>query len=466
MPDTNGSKELMDEQPQRRWARLRERLFAPVDVASIVVFRVLFGAIMLWEVWRYVDMDRIRRYYIEPDFHFTYEGFGWVRAWPGTGMYWHFAALALLSVFIMVGFLYRISAVLFFLAFSYVFLLDQARYLNHFYFVCLLSFLLIFVPANRARSVDARLRPGIRSDTVAAWSLWLLRAQVGILYFYGGVAKINGDWLRGRPLNEWLADRGDDAMLGFILRQPWAPYFFSYSGMLLDLLVVPFLLWRRTRLIAFGCVVLFHLLNARIFSIGIFPWLGIAATTLFLAPDWPRRLISGPLGAAEPGPGMAKVSRPLQSAIMALIGVYLAVQMLVPLRHWLYPGVVHWTEEGHRFSWHMKLRDKSARAKFFALDPVSGRGWEIDQSAYLSAKQRGKMAGRPYMLLQFAHHVADDLRSQGFEQIQIRAHVRASLNGRDRQLLIDPTVDLSQQTASLMPADWILPLIEKLPARE
>ena len=48
-------------------------------------------------------------------------------------------------------------------------------------------------------------------------------------FLYGGVAKINSDWLRGRPLDEWLADRGDDPMLGFILRQPWAPCFFSYG---------------------------------------------------------------------------------------------------------------------------------------------------------------------------------------------------------------------------------------------
>jgi surface polysaccharide O-acyltransferase-like enzyme len=98
---------------------------------------------------------------------------------------------------VMVGFLYRIAAPLFFLAFTYFFLLDQTRYMNHFYLVCLISFLMCFLPAERAFSVDALLRRSIRSDVVPAWTLWLLRAQVGIPFFYGGIAKLNSDWVHG-----------------------------------------------------------------------------------------------------------------------------------------------------------------------------------------------------------------------------------------------------------------------------
>ncbi len=77
--------------------QLQRRLFAPVDIASIVVFRVLFGAIMLWEVYRYAEGGRIARYYIEPVFHFKYYGFGWAAPWPELGMYLHFGALGLLG---------------------------------------------------------------------------------------------------------------------------------------------------------------------------------------------------------------------------------------------------------------------------------------------------------------------------------------------------------------------------------
>ena len=153
-------------------------LFRQVDIASLVFFRIAFGTVMLWEVFRYLRGDRIYRYWIDPSFHFTYPFFGWVHPWPGEGMILHFYLLGVLSVLIIVGLFYRLSMALFFLGFTYVFLLEQAQYLNHFYFVSLVSFLMIFVPAHRRFSIDARRRPGIRVSTTPARPLWILRAQV------------------------------------------------------------------------------------------------------------------------------------------------------------------------------------------------------------------------------------------------------------------------------------------------
>ena len=73
-------------------------------------------------------------------------------------------------------------ATLFFFAFTYMFLLEQSTYLNHFYMVSLVSFLMIFVPAHRTFSLDATRRPEIRSDTAPVWTLWTLQAQLGIVY--------------------------------------------------------------------------------------------------------------------------------------------------------------------------------------------------------------------------------------------------------------------------------------------
>ena len=232
--------------------RLCAALFKPVDIAFLVFFRVVFGGIMLWEVYRYFSTGWIRRYYIEPVFYFGYYGFEWVKPWPGRGMYIHFAVMGALAACIMLGFLYRLAAPLFFLAFTYVFLLDQTRYLNHFYLVCLISFLMIFLPANRALSIDALLKPSIRSDVVEAWTLWILRAQIGIAYFFGGVAKLNSDWIfGGEPMRRWLKPLTPLPAIGPIFQQEWVVYSFAYGGMLLDLLVVPLLLWRRTRPFAF-----------------------------------------------------------------------------------------------------------------------------------------------------------------------------------------------------------------------
>src|SRR5215216_4921419 len=145
---------------------------------------------------------------LKPAVTFTYYGFSWVKPWPGRGMYIHFFVLGLAAVCVMAGMaglFYRIAAPVLFLAFTYTFLLDQTRYLNHFYLVCLISFLMCFLPAERAFSVDALLRRKIRSDVVPAWTLWLLRAQIGIPYFYGGIAKLNRDWIYGgEPMRSWL----------------------------------------------------------------------------------------------------------------------------------------------------------------------------------------------------------------------------------------------------------------------
>ena len=442
---------------------VRDWLQSPVDIAILAYFRIAFGAIMLWEMWRYSSYGWISRYWIEPSFHFTYFGFDWVQPWPGIGMYIHFGVMALLALFILLGLWYRLSAMLFFLGFSYIFLLEQAQYLNHFYLVCLIAFIMIFLPANRAWSLDAWRQPNGRSGWMPNWSLWLLRFQIAVPYFFGGLAKLNGDWLRAQPIESWLAARTDFPLIGQFFREKWMVYGFAYGGLLLDLLVVPFLLWRKTRPFAFAAAVLFHLMNARLFSIGIFPWFMIAATAVFFAPDWPRR------GLNLFGFGQKAVEAPakikLPSWSLALLLSYVLLQIFVPLRHFAIPGEVSWTEEGHGFAWHMKLRDKDADV-IFTLRNEAGETWQPDPLDHLTARQLRKMSTRPYMILQFAHFLAEEAAAQGQGQVTVQAEVWASLNGRERQLLIDPTVDLAAQPRTLRKVEWILPLTTPLFSEE
>lgn len=439
------------------WVR---SLWKPVDIDWLIFFRIAFGAIMLWEVLRYFSMGRIERYYIQPTFFFSYYGFDWIKPWPGQGMYIHFAVMGLLAIAITVGFFYRLSAALYFVAFTWVFLIDQSLYLNHFYLVCLVSFLMVFLPANRAVSLDSQLGIAKPSSTVPAWTLWMLRAQIGLVYFYGGIAKLNGDWLRGEPIRDWLLRRSSLPVIGPLLEQDWMVWVFAYGGTLFDLLIVPALLWRRTRVPAFLLAVLFHLTNATVFRIGIFPWMMIAATTIFFAPDWPRRLFRRP-SIADATP-LRVPSNTMAQVTATLLGLYLAFQLLTPFRHWLYPGNVSWTEEGHRFSWRMKLRDKSADVQFLVTDPASGQTQNVRPDSLLMPHQFAEMSTRPDMLLQFAHHLAVLERKKGREQVEVRAFVRASLNGRSPQLLIDPTVNLAAVERSLRSSAWIHRLNEPL----
>lgn len=444
--------------------KLVANLFAPIDIASIVLFRIAFGAVMLWEVWRYFTLGRIKEYYIDPTFHFTYFGFGWVKPLPGDGMYYIFAVLGILSVFIMAGFLYRFSATLFFLGFSYTFLLEQARYLNHMYLVALISFLMIFVPAHRAFSVDSLIWPAQRSNTVPAWALWLIRAQVAVPYFFGGIAKLNEDWLiRGEPIRAWIGQRTDFPVIGQFFKEEWMVYLVAYNGMLLDLFVVFALLWHRTRLFAIVAAFAFHLINNSLFQIGIFPWFMMAGTLMFLPPNWPRLALSmltrrgKAITLPQPQLYLQTYTPRQQHVIVALFGVYFAWQVLMPLRHHLYPGDVAWTEEGHRFSWRMKLRDKEATANYFVLNPATGNRWPILTKTYLKPWQAGEMESRPDMVLQFAHHVAEVHKRKGYERMEVHARVMVSLNGRPEQLMIDPSLDLASQPQSITPVSWIVP---------
>ncbi len=434
-----------------------KRFFAPVDIASIAIFRIAFGLILLWEVIRYFQYGWIREFFVDPQFHFSYYGFDWVKPLPGNGMIILFIILGILALCIALGFCYRFSVVLFFVGFTYLFLAEEARWLNHFYLVILLSFLLTFIPAHRAYSIDAWLRPSTRLRTVPALALWVLRAQLGLVYFFGAIAKLNPDWLHGQPMQMWLVTHADFPVIGPLFTQSWTGLFFSYGGLLFDLLFVPFILWRRTRLFALVVALFFHLMNSQLFDIGIFPWLMIAALVLFLPPTWPRRVIERLWPTTLTEPSAQYDFMPNRRYVIAAVALYFGVQLVIPLRHYLYPGDVNWTQQGDRFSWRMKLLDLQGDATFIVTDPAQQDIWEVNPSDYLADWQIHEMIQRPDMTLQFSHYLADVFRQQGHTQIEVRAQVMVSLNGRPPQLMIDPDIDLAAQSRTLTATPWLLP---------
>jgi len=451
-----------------------QRLFEPVDVASLAAFRVAFGGLMFLHMLGYLTKGWLHTHYLAPAFYFKYPGFAWLPALPKEALPAFFWALAGLAAMIALGIFSRVACALFALGFGYVLLLDAASYQNHLYLICLLAFLLAVVPAHRTLSLTTR--SGQRTDWAPTWALWLLRFQLAVPYVLGGLAKLNYDWLvRAQPVAIWMSEAPPGRFRAAFLDERWAAYGIAWGGLLYDLLVVPALLWRRTRLLAVAVTLAFHLSNSRLFSIGVFPSLMIAATMLFFPPDWPRRLrlMRRPRrpqpGAAPAGGGMGRRAPPAagnrhaaprgrygRRAVLAFLGVWVAVQLLLPFRHLLYPGAVDWTEEGHRFAWRMKLRDKRGTLRFVAVDrrrrevhPLTG------VEAVLTPNQRHMMLHDPNMIRQFARHVAQGLASTGYGPVEVRAITSISLNGRPPRPMIDPEVDLAAQPHRWGPAPWI-----------
>jgi vitamin K-dependent gamma-carboxylase len=223
--------------------------------------------------------------------------------------------------------------------------------------------------------------------------------------------------------------------------------------MLFDLSVGFLLFSQRTLPLALLGLLAFNLTNHWLFRIGIFPFLVLGSAILFAPPDLPRRL----LGGAPPAP--AADARPRRGLVLAALGLYVAVQVLLPLRHFLYRGSASWTEEGHRFSWHMKLRAKRGQVTFEVIDRHSGEIWRVDPAGDLTRRQLKRMTGTPDMLVQYAHWLARRYRERGVEDPIVRADTWVSLNRRPPQRLIDPTVDLGRVRVELLSsADWIVPL--------
>ncbi len=432
----------------QRIDRLRSWLGEEVPGHSLAALRIAFGGLMLAATLRFWAYGWIDELYVQPSFHFTYYGFGWVHPWPPAMLHAHFALLALASLLVALGLFHRASSIAFFVLFTYVELLDSATYLNHYYAISLVALLLCFSPAANVLSLDAlRARRAGKPlpATVPRGAILLLRAQLGIVYFFAGVAKLNADWLfHAEPLTTWLQARSDVPWIGPLLALPWTPFVMSWAGAIFDLTIPLWLSLRRTRALAYVAVVGFHVVTWRLFQIGMFPWVMIGLTPIFFPPDWPLALLRRKPEVAP------ESSRPLGRGALALMGLWLAIQCALPLRHHLYDGDVRFTEEGMRFSWQVMISERGGTASFRTVDPA-GLVREVDPSIDLTPLQRRMMATQPDLILQYAHHLADQRPGA-----RVYADVFVATNGHPSRRLVDPSVDLAAENDTIFGFDWVL----------
>ncbi|MGV3631796.1 MAG: HTTM domain-containing protein [Bacteroidota bacterium] len=443
-------------------------LFKPVNSAPLVIFRIIFGALMLFGSLRFISKGWVSELYIDPQFHFTYLGFDWVQPLPGSWMYAPFIGMVFAALGILLGAFYRFSALLFFILFTYVELLDKTYYLNHYYFVSLIAFLMIFLPANAALSVDARRNPKISDLKVPNWTIWIIRFQLGIVYFYAGMAKINPDWLlEAQPLKTWLQAYRDLPVAGPWFASSFLAFAFSWFGCIYDL-TIPFFLSRdKTRTWAYAVLVIFHIATWLLFPIGVFPWVMIFSALIFFPANFHAeliRLIRSLLNLKESL--VERTRRKSLRLVKYLLAAYILAQLLVPLRFLLYPGPVFWSEEGFRFSWRVMLIHKEGMATFYVKDRKTGGEIEIDNKQFLTESQEDQMATQPDFILQYAAYLHKSFRDTvlnfsgkkvHLKDPEVHAESYVSLNGRPSQKFLDKKHDLTQIHYNFAARKWLEP---------
>jgi uncharacterized membrane protein YphA (DoxX/SURF4 family) len=438
-------------------------LTSQTSIAPLVVFRIIFGLMMFVSTLRFWSNGWIDALYVKPIHFFNYYGFEWVKPLSELGMYMVFLLLLVASLGIALGFFYRLASLLYFLLFTYVELIDVTNYLNHYYFISLIAFLLCILPANRSFSIDARRNPSLQLHTIPKIYILILKFQIGVVYFFAGIAKINYDWLfQAMPMSIWLQAKAHWPLIGNLFTEKWVAYSTSWIACVFDLLVVFCLLSKCFRVPAYFILVVFHVITGIMFPIGMFPWIMILVTLLFFPPEFHQNIINLIQSKLKIKKAPQIIVNSLllhgskKKVLLSFFLLYVSFQILFPFRYLCYPEKLFWTEQGYRFSWRVMLIEKAGSATFFVTDSSTGKRGEVDNSQFLTPTQEKMMATQPDLILQYAHILKQEVESRGLINPIINAEVYVTLNGSKSKLFIDPDVNLVELKDGWQPKNWIL----------
>ena len=405
--------------------------------------------------------------YIDPSFHFTFYGFEWVTP-LGNYTYLLFFICGLSAFFVAIGYRYYMSIIIFFLSFTYIELMDKTTYLNHYYFVSILSFLMIFLPSNSSYSVDSYLQKKSFKYT-PKWCVDSIKLLLFIVYFYSGLAKINKDWLfEAQPLKIWLTTGSYDFPLigSNLMQQEWFHYFMSWGGMFYDLLIPFLLIYTRTRVFGFLLVIFFHLFTVLLFPIGMFPYIMIMSSLIFFSSKTHKKILDFIL---KPFIDKIKSIREMkiiniqkERISLIVVSVFFIIQFLFPFRYSLYPGELFWNEQGYRFSWRVMLMEKKGYTTFKVVNKENDNSFYIMNNSFLTELQERQMSFQPDFILEYAHFIGDYYKKQGLKDIEIYADSYVALNGRINKRFVDPETDLLKEKRGFKNKDWIIPFNEKI----
>ncbi|MEB8346575.1 HTTM domain-containing protein [Flavobacteriaceae bacterium KMM 6898] len=434
-------------------------LFKRIDNSPLLIFRIFFGLLISLECYGAIITGWINRTLIEPQFTFSFIGFEWLQPLPGIGMYIYFFAMGTLGLCIALGYKYRFSIISFTLLWTAVYLMQKTAYNNHYYLLILISAIMIFLPANADFSLDANRNLEKGSRTMPAYVKWIIVLQLFIVYTFAAIAKLYGDWLDFGFIKILMAPKANYPIIGSFLQYHWVHIIIGNAGFLFDLLIIPALLWKPTRKLAFVVAILFHLFNSIVFQIGIFPYLSLAFMVFFFQPETIRRIF---FKKRVPFQGNEIHIPPYRNLLLSAMGVYFLIQLALPLRHYFIKDDVLWTEEGHRMSWRMMLRSRTGTISFKVVNKADGTFKFTSLDDYLTRSQQRKIAAYPDFIWQFAQRLKKESAENG-KEVSVYITSRVSINGKPLRTFIDPKVDLAAEPwHHFSHHSWILPAPKQL----
>ncbi len=429
-------------------------LFKQIDNTGLVLFRAIFGLLISIEAFGAIATGWVRRVLVEPDFTFNFIGFDFLQKLQGNTMYFYFVLMGIFGLMVMLGYKYRYSMFFYALMWSGVYFMQKTSYNNHYYLMMLLCWMMVFLPANRWFSLDAKNNPSFKSPAMSQWCTWVVILQVAIVFIYGSVAKWYPDWLDATAPGLFMKAKKNYWLIGELLQQSWAHYTIAYFGIFFDLLIIPMLLWKRTRLLGFYLSLFFHLFNSIVFQVGIFPYMSISFALFFFTSETlqkrflPKKILYTKNEVMVPS---------YKNILIGIFSVFFIFQIAMPLRHWLIKDDVLWTEEGHRLSWRMMLRSKSGTLSVTIEDKETRKRTNYNYRELLSKKQARTIKTHPDLLWQLAQKIKSLEKEKG-KDIAVYMKGKVSVNGGPYFPFIDPEIDMTAlEWNPFIHSVWVLP---------
>lgn len=473
--------------------KVAHELLQRCDGASLAVFRICLGLVMIWHWYR---MTGLIPELSKAPFHFSYiAGLPALNALQLTSLC---AAMTFSSGCMMLGVFYRSACAALFAGSLFMLLWDKAYYDNEMYLVTLMSFLMCFAPAANEWSLDPA-----KDRTVPRWAILAVNVQIALVFFWGGVTKLHTDWILGYPQIFWVMAHSRDQWLGPLLRQKFAIPIITYGAVIIDICLPILLFSKRTLWLGALAVALVYGLNYKALTLSPFVWILLCSIQLFASPSWPRRVadvfrrkrhdtsdvvangwslshLLGNTSGASGGEGDANKSvfnprstdsdsgksamraaalsapNPLVTSALA---IYFIVQFCLPARQLFLSENINWTEAAGPFSWAVAHAQKTVEDfEMTQIDPKTKKSTEVGDVHRLTRKQYSAMTQTPALIRDFAHHVANKVEKKTGVRPMIHVCAVESLGMRKAQNLVDPNADLAVQPDFFLTAPWLVPL--------